>query len=432
MGARVVIIGGGSAYMPGIAFALAHAREAFADATVVLQDVDAEAAELQRRLSTAILRSRDAGDIRVESQPDRLLALEGADLVLSAFRPGGLAARAIDERIAVDHGVIGQETAGPGGFAMALRSVPVVMQIAHELQDVGSRDAILLNYTNPVQIVSEAMHRFGPPVRFLGLCDQTAGEEGFIADLLGVHADGVELDTCGTNHMTFTRGVRVGGRDVTRELWSLLDALELERLNDDADRHVVELFRLIRHIPSGYLQYFFFHDEVLTRQRSAGRTRAEEVMAMLPAVQESYRSEAGSAFPRPSMARASEEHGDFAVRIGATLLTGAEHRSILNLPNEGQVDDLPRGTIVETPATITDTSVEAIPQGSLPPEVSGLVHQVAVHAALTAEAAITGDRTLAWKALAVHPLVRGLDQARSLLDAYLTANAAHLPRFAPR
>ena len=432
MGARVVVIGGGSAYMPGIAFALAHAREAFADATLVLQDLDAEAVELQGRLSAGILRSRGAGDIAVEVQGERDRALEGADLVLSAFRPGGLAARALDERIAVDHGVIGQETAGPGGFAMALRSVPLVVEIAEEMQGVASRDAVLLNYTNPVQIVSEAMQRFGPPVRFLGLCDQTAGEEGFIARLLGVAAADVELDTCGTNHMTFTRAVRVDGRDVTDQLWSLLDTLDLEGLDTDEDRCVVRLFRMLRHIPSEYMRYFFFHDGVLAHQRASGRTRADEVMALLPAVLESYRRESEMEFPRPSMARASEEHGDFAVQIGATLLRAGTGRFILNLPNEGQIEDLPLGTIVETPALIRAGAVEAIPLGALPPEVSGLVRQVAVHAALTAEAALAGDRTLAWKALAMHPLVRDLDQARSLLDAYLTAHAAHLPRFAHR
>jgi 6-phospho-beta-glucosidase len=429
MGPRIVVIGGGSAYMPGIAFGIVHAREALAGATVVLQDIDRDAMDLQRRLSEGILRSRGAGDVRVEAQADRLRAMEGADVVLSAFRPGGLEARRLDERIAVDHGVLGQETAGPGGFAMALRSVPIVLEIAEELRKVGNDGAILLNYTNPVQIVSEAMTRFGPDVPFLGLCDQTAGEEAFLAGLLGVEAADVELDTSGTNHMTFTRAVRVGGRDVTLELWSLLDGLDLDVLPTDDERHIVRLFRLLRRIPSEYMQYFFFHDEVLAGQRAAGRTRADEVIAILPNVMASYRREAEAEYPRPSMARASEEHGDFAVRIAATMLTGAEQRVILNLPNEGQVEDLPAGVIVETPATIRGREVTPISQGSLPPEVGGLVRQVAAHAALTAEAALTGDRVLALEALAIHPLLRSLDQAEAMLDAYLRAHAAYLPRF---
>ena len=415
--------------MPGIAFGIVHARETFVDATVVLQDVDEDAMDLQRRLSEGILRSRGAGDVRVVGHADRLRAMEGADVVLSAFRPGGLEARRLDERIAVDHGVLGQETAGPGGFAMALRSVPIVVEIAEELQKVGRDGAILLNYTNPVQIVSEAMARFGPPVPFFGLCDQTAGEEAFLARLLGVDAERVELDTAGTNHMTFTRAVRVDGRDVTPELWSLLDGIDLDGLQTDDERHIVRLFRLLRRIPSEYMQYFFFHDEVLAHQRAAGTTRADEVLAILPDVLESYRREAGADYPRPSMARASEEHGDFAVRIGAAMLSGGDLRVILNLPNEGQVEDLPAGVIVETPAAVHGRAVTPILQGPLPPEVSGLVRQVAAHAALTAEAALTGDRGLALEALAIHPLVRSLDQAEAMLEAYLTVHAAYLPRF---
>jgi 6-phospho-beta-glucosidase len=429
VGHRIVVIGGGSAYMPGIAFGLVHAHGAFADATVVLQDIDVGAMDLQRRLTEGILRSRGAGDVRVEAQADRLRAIEGADLVLAAFRPGGFAARRLDEQIAIDHGVIGQETAGPGGFAMALRSAPIVVDIAGELAKAGADGAILLNYTNPVQIVSEAMMRFGPDVPFLGLCDQTAGEEHFLARLLGVDAGAVELDTCGTNHMTFTRAVRVDGRDVTEDLWRLLDGLDLNALGSDEERRIVRLFRVLRRIPSEYMQYVFFHDDVLAKQRVEG-TRAEAVMAILPGVLESYRREADADYPRPSMARASEEHGDFAVGIAATMLSGADRRAILNLPNGGQVEDLPEGVVVETPATIRGREVTPIAQGLLPPEVSGLVRQVAAHAALTAEASLTGDRALALKALAIHPLVRSLGQAEAMLDAYLSAHAELLPRFA--
>jgi 6-phospho-beta-glucosidase len=430
MGARLVVIGGGSAYMPGIAFALAHARGAFAEGTLVLHDLDLEALDLQRRLSQGILRSRGAGDIAVTMDANRRRAMEGADVVLAAFRPGGLPARHLDERIAIDHGIIGQETAGPGGFAMALRSVPVVMEIAEELMQVGAGDAVLLNYTNPVQVVSEAIQRFGPGGRYLGLCDQTAGEEAFIARLLGVAAEDVELDTRGTNHMTFTWRVRVAGSDVTQRLWETLDTLDPTSLATNEERRTVRLFRLLGCLPSEYLQYFLCHDEVLAEQRARGRTRAEEVMALLPEVLESYRREADAQVPRPSMARASEQHGDFAVTVGATLLSGGERRCILNLPNRGQVDDLPTGTIVETPAWIREGVIQPLDQGSLPFELSGTVRQVAAHAALTAEAALAGDRELAVRALTLHPLVRGVDQATSLVDAYLQAHAAFLPRFA--
>jgi 6-phospho-beta-glucosidase len=416
--------------MPGIAFALAHLHELFADATVVLQDLDGEALDLQRRLTGSILRSRGAGDVRVEAQPERLRALEGADLVLTTFRPGGMAARHLDESIAVRHGVLGQETAGPGGFAMALRSVPIVLEIVGDVRRVANEGCVVLNYTNPVQIVGEAVTRFAPDAPFVALCDQTAGEIRWLARLLDVAPASVEIDTSGTNHMTFTRSVRVDGVDETRRVWELLDSIALADLEDDTHRRTVRLFRELRRIPSEYLQYFFFHDDILAEQRAAGRTRAQEILATMPSVLESYRVEADRPHPRPSMVRASEEHGDFAVSLMAAIRSGERARFILNLPNAGTVDDLPDGAIVEAPAWVRGSTFEPIPQGKLPAGVSGLVRQVAEHARLTAEAALTGDRELAIRALAIHPLVASAGTARALVDEYLSAHASELPRFA--
>lgn len=429
MGTRICIVGGGSAYMPGIAFAFAHLHERFADATLVLQDLDDEALDLQRRLTGSILRSRGAGDVRVEAQPDRLRAVEGADLVLTTFRPGGMEARHLDESIAIRHGVLGQETAGPGGFAMALRSVPIVLEIADEVRRGANDGCLLLNYTNPVQVVGEAMRAFAPDVPFVALCDQTAGERRWLADLLGVDPASVELDTAGTNHLTFTRAVRAQGLDRTAQVWDLLDTIPLEALQDDAHRRTVRLFRELRRIPSEYLQYFSFHDDILAEQRAAGRTRAQEIMAILPEVLASYRAEADAPDPHPSMARASEGHGDFAVSLMAAIRSGEPARFILNLPNAGTVDGLPDGAIVEAPTTVAGPIFTPIPQGGLPAGVVGLVTQVAEHARLTAEAAATGDRELAVRALAIHPLVGSATQARALVDDYLSAHAAQLPRF---
>ena len=365
----------------------------------------------------------------MEAQRDRLRALEGADLVLTTFRPGGMAARHLDEEIAIRHGVLGQETAGPGGFAMALRSVPIVLEIVDDVRRVANDGCIVLNYTNPVQIVAEAVMRFGPDVPFVALCDQTAGEIGWLARLLDVDPGSIEIDTAGTNHLTFTRAVRVDGVDQTGRVWELLDAIPLEDLEDDAHRRTARLFRELRRIPSEYLQYFTFHDDILAEQRAAGRTRAQEIIAIMPAVLESYRAEADRPDPHPSMLRASEEHGDFAVSLMAAIRSGEQARFILNLPNAGTVDDLPDGAIVEAPARVRGSTFEPIPQGPLPEGVIGLVRQVADHARLTAEAAVTGDRELAVRALALHPLVASTAKARALVDDYLIAHASQLPRF---
>lgn len=422
------MIGGGSAYMPGIAYAFARLHDRFPEPTLVLSDIDAEALELQTRLTRSIMRSRGAADVPVEAANTRADAVEGADLVLTAFRPGGLEARHLDESIAVEQEIVGQETAGPGGFAMALRSIPVLMDIAKEVRTSAAPDAVILNYTNPVQIVTEALTRYAD-VPFIGLCDQTGGEIAFLARLLEVDPGEVELDTSGVNHMTFTRAVRVGTEDVTDHLWEVLRRIELGDLETEEERRIVRLFRVLGVVPSEYMEYFFFHDEVLAEQRANGRTRAQEVMAILPEVLESYRREADAEYPRPSMARASEGHGDFAVSLMAAMVSGDEARFILNVPNRGAIHGLPDDAVVETPCRVKGRHVQPIAQGPLPSAVAGLVAQVAEHARLAAEAAVTGDRALAVRALLAHPLVRSLDVAEQLVERFLSVHAAHLPQF---
>lgn len=425
---RVCIVGGGSAYMPGIAYAFARAHDRFPDTRIVLFDIDEEALDLQLRLTRSILRARGAGELRVEAATDRVQAIEGADVVLTTFRPGGYAARHLDESIPLRHGIIGQESAGPGGLSMALRSVPVVMDIADEVKKVAAPGAVILNYTNPVQIVTEAVTKCSD-VPFLGLCDQTAGETRFLGWLLGVDPHSIEIDTCGTNHMTWTRAVRVEGRDVTERVWGRLDRVARQELEDDHWWRVVRLFRVLRFIPSGYMEYFFFHDEVLAEQRAAGKTRAEEVMELLPQVLESYRREADSADPRPSMERASDAHGDFAVGVMAAMLSGQQARFILNVQNRGAIAGLPDDAAVEVPCRVAGRLVQPIAQGQLPDSVVGLVQQVAYHSRLTAEAALIGDHDLAVRALLAHPLVRSLDVAERMVDEFLTAHARYLPQF---
>ena len=185
--------------MPGIAFAFANSSAAFPDATLVLHDLDRDALRLQERLTAAIMRSRGAAGIRVEAHLDREARIGGRRRGPAAFRPGGFEARHLDEKIAIDHGVVGQETAGPGGFAMALRSVPVVLAIADELRRVGNDGAVLLNYTNPVQIGERGGGeiRLGRAPRRIVRSDRGRTSVPRTAD--GCDPRSIELDTCGTN-----------------------------------------------------------------------------------------------------------------------------------------------------------------------------------------------------------------------------------------
>lgn len=426
---RIAIVGAGSPYMPGVAYALARHRARFEGATFALHDVDGEALDVQARLTRSILGSRGAGGLAVEATTDLARAVDGASFVLTMFRPGGLAARHLDESIPPRHGVVGQETVGPGGMAMAFRSIPVVLAIADELARRGAPEALILNYTNPVQVVGEAALRHAA-VPVVGLCDQSAGEAGMIARLVGADPREVELDTFGTNHLTWTRAVRIAGADRTEEVFAAIRRARPE----DVGAHwapVVRLFPLFGEIPNLYLQYYLLHDEVLAAQR-AGPTRAQEILEALPPILESYRREADAEDPRPLPGRFSEEHGDFAVSLMASMLGAEEARVVLNVPNRGAIADLPADAIVEVPCRVRGRLVQPLAMGPLPSHSAGLVRQVAEHARLAAEAAVTGDVDLAVRALALHPLVRSLGSAQGLVVELLAAHAAYLPQFERR
>ncbi|MDX6548771.1 MAG: 6-phospho-beta-glucosidase [Gaiellales bacterium] len=412
---KIAIIGGGSAYMPGLAFSFARESARFAEAELALHDIDAEALDLQRRLTAAILRANAAAPIDVSATTELERALDGADFVLTTFRPGGLEARHQDESIPPRYGVIGQETTGPGGLAMALRSVPALLQIAALMRRGSASDALLLNYTNPVQLVTDALVRHGG-VDAIGLCDQHGGEIAFLAGLLGADPHDLETDIWGTNHLTWTRAVRLRGADVTPLLWEMLGSLDPGDVDDEVWAPVVRLFPLYGMVASRYLAYYAMHDEMLARYRASGVTRAQQIMGSLPEIVASYRREADSDDPRPLGGRFSAEHGDFAVGVMAAVVSGEPARFVLNVPNRGGIDGLPDDAIVELPCTLRGRQIERHRMGPMPEQVAGLVLQMTAHARLASEAAVSGDRELMLRALMAHPLVNDIASAEAMLD----------------
>ena len=415
---RIAIIGGGSAYMPGLAFSFARESERFPDAELVLHDIDAEALDVQARLTESILRARAARPLAVQSTTELEQALDGADIVLTSFRPGGLVARHLDESIPPDYGVVGQETTGPGGLAMAMRSIPVVLEIAETMRRVASDNALLLNYTNPVQLVTDALVRHGG-VDAIGLCDQHGGEIAFLSGLIGADPHEMETDIWGTNHLTWTRAVRLRGEDVTERVFAALEALD----PDDVDPYwqpVVRLFPLYGLIPSRYLGYYGMHDEMLARYLGSGRTRAQEIMDSLPPILASYREQADSDDPQPAPGRFSAEHGDFAVAVIVAALSEEPRRFVLNVPNRGAIDGLPDDAIVEVPCILRGREIERQHMGPMPEQVAGLVLQLTAHARLASEAAVTGSRQLALQALMAHPLMNDISAAEAMLDRLVT------------
>ncbi|RAY15813.1 glycoside hydrolase family 4 [Actinomadura craniellae] len=423
---KIAVIGAGSGYMPGVIRGLLHRAGDLAGAELALYDIDADHLALMTRLATAMFAARGA-DLTVVAHTELKPALDGAGYVFTTFRPGGMHARHLDESIPLRHGVVGQETAGPGGFLMACRSVPVLLEIAR----AADPEAWIVNYTNPTSIVTDAVVRHGGGARIIGLCDQHVGDTEMWAELLGLPAAGLEADWIGLNHVTWAERLRLHGREL--DLPALLADLEIPAGGATPWRDPVlmaELAKALGLLPNSYAKYYFFHDEVVAELRAKGTTRAQDIMATLPGYYAGVAAEARRADPDPSRERGGGEHGEFAVDVICALHRDENRRVIVNTPNRGAISSLEPDAVVEVPALVGAAGPIPLVMGPLPRVVRGLTQAVHEYERLAADAAVTGDRWTALQALMAHPFVRSKHTAEKILDEGLAAHRAHLPQFA--
>jgi len=427
---RIVIIGAGSAYLPGLVRGLLHRAGDLASSELVLYDLDGGRLRLMATLAAKMIMSA-AADLTVHTKPALLPALADADFVLTTFRPGGMAARHLDESIPLRHGVVGQETAGPGGFLMACRSVPVLLEIARLLERVAP-GAWIVNYTNPTNVVTDAVLRHSD-ARIVGLCDQHVGDQALWAALLGWPAEDLEADWIGLNHATWAERVRLDGRDASAELRERLARLEApsEGANTRAIQQLVALARTLKLLPNSYARYYFFHNEVVAEQRAKGQTRAQEVMARLPGLYDDYAAAAASDRPDPSTERGGGAHAELAVDLICAIAGRERRRLIVNTRNQGAIEGLERDAVVEVPSIVDAAGLAPLPMGPIPRAVRGLTIAIHEYEWLAAEAAATGSHRLALQALMAHPFVPSKRVAEWILEEGFAAHRDHLPQFFP-
>jgi 6-phospho-beta-glucosidase len=352
-------------------------------------------------------------------------AVDAADAVLVQLRVGGQHARLIDETLPGRFGLLGQETTGPGGFAKALRTVPVVLNIAEVVAQRAQSDAWIVDFTNPVGIVTRAL--LDQDYRALGLCNVAIGFQRRFAARFGVAADEVQLDHVGLNHLSWIRQVRVDGVD---RMPDLLDTPAAEELAG-AIRVPADLLRTLGAIPSYYLHYFYCTDRAIAEQAS-GPHRAEEVLQIERTLLAMYANPALDHKPALLEQRGGAYYSEAAAALVTSLLTGDRAHHYVNVRNNGSVAGLPDDAVVEVPATVDRAGAHPVPIAPLAPELLGLVQAVTAYEVLTIQAARTGDRRVAVRALLANPLVRQWDRAVPLLDALLEANRPHLPQFFDR
>ncbi|HEY5031175.1 MAG TPA: 6-phospho-beta-glucosidase [Actinomycetes bacterium] len=415
---RLTVVGGGSTYTPELVDGFARLRDVLPVDELVLVDPDVRRLELVGGMSRRMLaRAGHPATVTTTSEVDA--GVTGSDVVLLQLRVGGQAARDRDETWPLDCGCVGQETTGAGGLAKALRTVPVVLDIADRVRRLAKPDAWIVDFTNPVGIVTRALLQAGH--RAVGLCNVAIGFERAFAQLLGVTYDEVALDHVGLNHLTWIRGVTVGGVDVLPQLLA-------EHGQEIADRveMPVSLLRDLGVVPSYYLRYFYLHDTVVAEQRAHG-TRAAAVAAIERQLLVMYADPAVDTKPALLEERGGAYYSEAAVDLVASLLGDRGDVQVVNVRNNGTLPFLPDDAVVEVPAEIGVHGARPLPVAPVDPLFAGLIGHVAAYEDLALDAAVNGGRSRVEKALLAHPLVGQLDVAEDLTARLLAENAAFLP-----
>jgi 6-phospho-beta-glucosidase len=407
---KLAVVGAGSTYTPELVSGLSRERVRLDVTELALHDVDAARLEVVGGMARRMLERQEwDGELALTGDLDR--ALEGAEFVLVQIRVGGQEARLSDETVPLACGCIGQETTGAGGFAKAMRTVPVMLEIAERVRDRAAPDAWIVDFTNPVGIVTRALLDDGH--RAVGLCNVAIGFQRSFARRLGVVPERIVVDQVGLNHLTWVRAVWLDGRDVLPELLAeqgdelAEEALLPRRVLDDLGA-----------IPSYYLHYFYTHDAVLAEQLD-GEPRAAVVARIERELLDLYRDPAVSEKPALLERRGGAFYSEAAIGLVGSLRNGDEAVHVVDMRNRGTLHGLADDDVVEVPAKIGARGPIPLPQPPLAPELLGLVQHVAAYERLTARAAVSGDPVVARKALLAHPLIGQVALVDELLERLL-------------
>jgi 6-phospho-beta-glucosidase len=421
-GLKICVIGGGSTYTPELIEGFIERGDELPVAAIALMDIDENRLRVVGGLAERMLRAAEA-DIELRLTTQRQEALEGTDYVITQIRVGGLACRIQDEKIPLQFGVVGQETTGPGGFAKALRTIPVLLDIAHDVAEVAPA-AHLINFTNPSGIITEALLKY-TDIPTVGLCNSPFGFQQGIAQQLGVAPERIQLDYVGLNHLSWIRGVTLDGKDVFDQV--LEGAIALARAGEFP--FSPQLLETLGMIPSYYLNYYYNHDQVVAEQRRAEKTRGEVVQEIEASLLELYADPNLKHKPKLLEKRGGAHYSTVAVAVINAIHHDNGEVHIVNTRNNGALPDLPLDCVVELPSVINGSGARAVPVVPMPLAIRGLTQAVKAYEELTVLAGVEGNEQAALQALLAHPLVPSFAVAQGLWAAIKEANRTYLPQF---
>ncbi len=427
---KVAVFGGGSTYTPELVNGFLARVERFPIKELWLADVDAARLEIVGGFAQRMVKAKGS-PFEVRLTTNQRQAVEGASYVTTQLRVGQMPARRADEYLGLRHGLVGQETTGVGGMAKALRTIPVILSIAADMRELAP-GAMLVNFTNPAGLVTQALVNYAGDVPAVGVCNVPITTKMHLledlADLVGGDVDPsrAELDTLGLNHLSWHRGFRIDGE----EMWPVVMERFIANLKEqDEPEWDVETIETLGMIPNYYLQYYYHTDHKLAAQQNWPPSRADEVIEVEKDLLREYADPALNEPPADLMKRGGAYYSTVATQLLNAHYNDLGETHIVNVAHCGAVPGWDPSWVLEMPAKVSRSGVQPLPAKPLPPVCFGLIAQIKAYELLTVEAAVHGDRKAAYQALLAHPLGPKGGQVQAVLDDMLETHREYLPQF---
>lgn len=427
---KITVIGGGSTYTPELINGFLQLGKTLPLEELWLMDIAPERLQIVGGFAQRIVAAHGS-PFKVILSTNQREAITGTSYVITQLRVGMMPARRADEYLGKRHGLVGQETTGIGGMAKALRTIPVILNIAKDMHQVAPK-ALLINFTNPAGLVTEALARYAPEVPSVGVCNVgiTTKMEYLenVEDLLGesIPPEQAILDTLGLNHLTWHRGFQVNGQD----LWQQVFQSYLKYLHSSSDPEwEPDLIESIGMIPNSYLQYYYYTAEKIAHQEKWPPSRGEQVIEIEASLLHQYADLSLTEPPADLMKRGGAYYSTLATQLIDSHFNNRGHIHIVNIPNNGAVSSWPSDWVLEMPCRVDGLGIHPLSASPLPPICWGLIAHVKAYELLTVEAAVHGDRNALYQSLVTHPLGPRINQAKAVMNDLLETNRKYLPQF---
>jgi len=420
---KVAVIGGGSSYTPELIDGFINHEKDIKVGEISLYDIDRERLDVVGGMADRMVKYAEM-DTKITMHTKREPAIEGAKFVLSSMRVGHMQARILDEKIPLKYGVIGQETTGPGGTLKAWRTIPVTLDIAHEMEKYAP-DAWYINFTNPSGIMTEALIKH-TNLNVVGLCNNPINTIAAMAEAFDVTPDDVFLEWIGMNHVNWVRKVYIKGEDVTQTIFDHLEEMQKIEHMPGLDP---QLIRTIGVLPGYYLQYYYYHPDKVKEAKEAEKTRGEVVLEVENELLKKYENPKVLTKPEELAERGGARYSEAAVNLIMSLMLDRRDVQIVDTRNGNCLVDFPEDVSVEVPCVVGAHGVTPLVMGHFPKSIRALAIQAKAWESATVKAAVTGSRRDAVLAMLQNPLVPDYPTAVKLVDEMLEAHKEYLPQF---